>query len=263
MATHYSETSESALAHRPASLPSAYEGETNIAPVERVGSLALGGALALYGVRSGSWLGVPLALAGAALMYRGAAGHSALYERLDINLARPEPEASSIEVVKTITVNKSPSEVYAFWRQLDNLPKFMRHLRSVERIGDNRWHWVAAPPMTGKSVEWDSEIIEDRPDELIRWRTLPDSAIFNAGTVHFKPAPGGRGTEVRVEMRYRPPSSAAVVLSRLMQPINAQIVKQEIARFKSVIEAGEVPTVEGQPAARTASSLAEYARRSA
>ncbi len=106
-----------------------------------------------------------------------------------------------MEVKKAITVNRSREELYQFWHDFANLPRFMEHLTSVQVTGEKQSHWTAKAP-AGTAVEWDAEVVEDRPNELIAWRSLAGASVDNAGTVRFATAPGGRGTEVRVELRY-------------------------------------------------------------
>ena len=122
----------------------------------------------------------------------------------------PRPRASSglrsgarIKFEKTITVNRPVSEVYAFWRQLENLPLFMTHLASVTSIGDDASHWVAQTDQ-GRTIEWDARIIEEKLDDLICWESLPGAEIQNAGCVRFAVAPGNRGTIVRLTWSYTP-----------------------------------------------------------
>lgn len=215
----------------------------NISDNERMVSLVAGGALALYGITRRSWAGTVVAAAGAALVYRGATGHSYVYERIGIDRSD-----SPAEVMQAVTVLRNPDEVYAFWRRLENLPQFMRHLESVQQTTPTRSHWVARATSKGVKVDWDSEIVEDRPNELIRWRAVPDGGLRHSGEVRFKPAPGGRGTEVHVHMEYRPP--VGVALTAMLYPFSRQMLKEEIRRLKQVLEAGEVPTTEGQPSGR-------------
>src|SRR4030095_15214410 len=112
--------------------------------------------------------------------------------------------AGVIRLAQSVTINRSPEEIYRFWRDLQNLPRFMKHLESVRATGDRRSHWAAKAP-AGRTVEWDAEITEDRQNELIAWRSLEGSDVDSVGSVRFERAPGGRGTIVRVEMRYSPP----------------------------------------------------------
>lgn len=217
----------------------------NISFAERATSVIGGGLLALHGLRRRrSWLArLPLFGLGAALIYRGGTGRSKVYRRLGV-----EHPAGPVKLVQSVTVNRSPEEVYGFWRRLENLPKFMRHIRSVEQTSATRSHWAAQAVGSTRALEWDSEILEDRPNEVIRWRSVPNGAIQHGGEVRFKRAPGNRGTEVHVYMEYQPTMGTAV--AALSYPFNKQIMKEEIRRLKWVLETGEIPTTEGQPAAR-------------
>src|SRR5213082_3253037 len=111
------------------------------------------------------------------------------------------PEDHAMDVKEAITVNRSPEDLYQFWRNFENLPRFMDHLESVQVTGDGRSHWKAKAP-AGATVEWDAETTEDRPNELIAWRSTEDADVSNAGVVRFVPAPGARGTEIHVDLRY-------------------------------------------------------------
>jgi uncharacterized membrane protein len=153
---------------------------------------------------------------------------------------RSLPRDRSIRVQKSITVNRSPEELYRFWRNFENLPRFMSHLESVQVTGEKRSHWRAKAPI-GMRVEWDAEIINDRPNELIAWRSIEGADVDNAGSVHFKRAPGGRGTEVRVEMQYIPPGGViGAAIAKLFGEEPGQQVSEDLRRFKQLMEAGEV-----------------------
>jgi uncharacterized membrane protein len=149
--------------------------------------------------------------------------------------------------IKVITINRPPSEIYQFWRNFENLPRFMHHLRSVTVLGNGQSHWVAKGP-GGKDVEWDAELVQEKTNELIAWRSLPGSEVENAGSVRFEPATGGRGTVVRVHIQYRPPGGA---LGRTVAKLFAQNPEKQIAndllRLKQFLETGEVATTDGQP----------------
>jgi uncharacterized membrane protein len=153
------------------------------------------------------------------------------------------PEAAARHgrpVTRSITVRQSPEEVYTFWRQLENLPRFMEHLESVRTIDDRHSHWRAKGP-AGTSFEWDAEIVTDRPNELIAWRSMPGSTVPNSGQVRFVRAPGERGTEVHVELTYSPPAGKlGVVVAKLLGEEPAQQVASDLSRFKQVLETGEV-----------------------
>ena len=158
-----------------------------------------------------------------------------------------------IRVARTIAIDRTPAELYRFWRDLENLPRFMRHLESVHVESETRSHWVARAP-AGKTVEWDAEIVEDKPDEVIAWRSLPNADVDNSGAVHFQYAPGGRGTFVHVELVYRPPGGLiGAMVAKLFGEEPSQQVQSDLYRLKQVIETGQVSTTEGQPAARPAS----------
>jgi uncharacterized membrane protein len=145
-----------------------------------------------------------------------------------------------IEVVVAITINRPRHEVYGFWHNFENFPRFMAHLESVERIDDRRSHWKAKAP-AGAAVEWDAETTEDRPNELVAWRSLPDSEVPNSGQVRFRDAPGNRGTEVIVELKYQPPGGRiAALLAKLFGEEPSQQVKSDLRRLKQVMEIGEI-----------------------
>ena len=160
--------------------------------------------------------------------------------RMSTTAADPGSTDRGIEVVKAITIASTPGELYRFWKQLDNLPRFMQYVESIEPIDGTRSRWRVKGP-AGRTVEWEAEITEDRPGECIAWRSLPGADVGNAGRVDFVPAPGGQGTEVRVEMHYQPP--AGVVgrgVAMLFGKDPAHEVSSDLRRLKQVIETGEV-----------------------
>jgi uncharacterized membrane protein len=231
----------------------------NVAGVERWASAIGGAALTAYAVKQlkeRSPAGAMLAAAGTALIYRGATGHCAVYEAVGIDraAARSTKEAlggsRGVHVEESFTINRRPDELYAFWRKFDQLPAFMRHLVSVTPLDDRRSHWVARAP-AGRTVEWDAEIINEIPNELIGWRTVDGADVVSAGSVHFKPAPGYRGTEVRVRLQYAPPAGKlGAGIAWLLGREPSQTIKEDLRRFKQLVEAGEVATTEGQPRGR-------------
>lgn len=150
-----------------------------------------------------------------------------------------------VHVQKAITVNKSPEEVYRYWRDFRNLPRFMDHLESVEVRDDRHSHWKTRGP-AGMSVEWDAEIVEDRPNQAIAWRSVEGSQVDHEGSVRFVPAPGGRGTEVHVELRYTPPGGVVgAAIAWLFGESADQQIHDDLRAFKQVIEVGEVTISEG------------------
>src|SRR5690606_38922101 len=152
-----------------------------------------------------------------------------------------------VHAQRTITINRPIDEVYRFWRNFENLPRFMRHLESVTQADSRRSRWVAKGPM-GLQVEWDAEIVEDRENELIRWASLEGSQVATSGGVEFRQGPVGRGTEVRVDLRYDPPAGMlGAAVAKVFGADPDQTMNEDLDKFKALMETGEVPTIEGQP----------------
>ena len=241
----------------PVTKPDSNERFVNVASPERWASAIGGGALAVYGLTRRSPGGLLLSVLGAGMLYRGATGHCNVYEVLGVSTAtsregdaRSAPVARDVHVEHSITINKSPAELYSFWREFRNLPRFMKHLESVTTLDSGRSHWVAKGP-AGKAVEWDAEIYNEKENEMISWRALPGSEFVNAGTVRFEPAPGGRGTVVRVTMNYNLVGGrVTAALARLLGQAPEQLVADDMRRLKQIMETGEIATIEGQPSGR-------------
>jgi uncharacterized membrane protein len=152
-----------------------------------------------------------------------------------------------IRAAARITINRSVAEVYAAWRQLENLPRFMAHLQEVRPAGEGRTYWRAAGP-AGIDVEWEAEITSERADEHLAWRSVGDATVRNSGQVDFRPAPGGHGTEVRVHLEYEPPAGAlGTAVAKLFGEEPDQQVRDDLRRFKQLLETGEVVRSEGSP----------------
>ncbi len=211
---------------------------------EKWTSLIAGGSMVLMGLGQRSLRGVLMALAGGSLAYHGLKSEKSLKDKV-VDAAGLNKE---LRVEKTVTIyNKSPEELYRYWRNFGNLPTFMKHLKSVTIIDETHSHWVANAPMNA-SIEWDAEIIQDQPNELIAWASTGDAQVENSGFVRFKPAPGDRGTEVKVVMEYSPPGGVVgAAIAKLFGEEPEQQVGDELRRFKALMEAGEIPTTEGQP----------------
>ena len=160
-----------------------------------------------------------------------------------------------MQVKTAVTINRPREVIYAFWRDFENLPRFMTHLESVEARADGRSHWRSSAPL-GRKVEWDAEIVQDTPNELIAWRSVPGADVENEGTVRFSEAPAGRGTEVRVELRYDAPGGVVgSVLAKLLGEEPTQQVKDDLRRFKQVLETGDIVRSEGTPKGTRAGRL--------
>ena len=234
------------------------ETSVNVGRLERAGSAAVGAALIAAALQR-RWIpGMLMGIAGAALVQRGITGHCALYDRLSIDTRRRRrmPAASDfhrrgVQVEESITVQKPVDEVYSFWRDFTNFPRFMQHLERVERIDDRRSRWTAKAP-AGRTVSWDAEIINEEPNRVIAWQSLEDADVDNRGSVRFRAAPGGRGTEVKVTLVYLPPAGKiGVAIAKLSGEDPASQVRDDLRRFRQIMEVGEVPVVEGQPTGRT------------
>lgn len=167
----------------------------------------------------------------------------------------------SIQVVESISVNVKPARAYEFWRRLENLPTFMKHLKAVEERDGGRSHWVARAP-GGGSVAWDAEITDEIPGEVIAWRSCEGAGIVNSGTVRFHAEPADRGTRIEVDLRYKPPlGGAGALVAKLLGEEPSQQLKEDLRRLKQIVETGEIPTTEGQPSGRKARSGAARPRR--
>lgn len=218
----------------------------------RLASLVGGAALLTLAARDRSWRGVGLALAGAPLVWRGATGNWPVPRSVAEHLPESLTEFRPATVETSVTINRPRQEVWDFWRRLENLPRFMRHLESVEDLGGGRSRWIGKSPV-GLRVEWEAEIVDEREGHFLSWRSLPGSRIHNAGSVLFEDATGGRGTVVRVVMEVSPGGLGRGLfhtVGRVLGPFTSQQVHEDLRRFKSLLEAGEIPTTEGQPAGR-------------
>jgi uncharacterized membrane protein len=216
---------------------------SKVSDTERWGTLISGGALVLLGLRQGSLRGALTAVAGGGLVYRGLTAQDSIQDTVQNALNMNQ----TIKVEKSVTINKSPEELYRFWRNFENLPRFMKHLKHVSVINDTRSHWISSAPMGG-SVEWDAEIISDQENRLIAWASVEGADIDNSGFVRFQPAPAGRGTEVKVVIEYNPPGGAiGDAIAKLFGEEPKQQIGDELRRFKMLMEAGEIATIQGQP----------------
>ncbi|MFD1085745.1 SRPBCC family protein [Micromonospora andamanensis] len=164
-----------------------------------------------------------------------------------VRAARGSREGGFMELAATTTIRKPPSEVYAFWRDLGNLPTFMAHLKEIRVTGDRTSHWSASAPF-GKSVEWDAEIVDEATGEKIAWRSTGNADVPNSGTVQFVPAPDGVSTEVHVVMSYDIPGGAVgKAVARYFGEEPHQQLDDDLRRLKQVLETGQVVRSEGAP----------------
>jgi len=170
---------------------------------------------------------------------------------LDVCTAAKLSESTGISRAEAnMIIGLPPEECYRFWRNFENLPRFMTYLETVRSTGGSASHWVARGP-GGARIEWDAEIVDDVPNQRIAWRSREGSEVYHAGSVEFQEASGGRGTIVRVQMDYGHPLRALEPVATLLGKDPEQMIRKELRRFKQVIETGEAITTEGQPAGRT------------
>jgi uncharacterized membrane protein len=214
---------------------------------KRLESLIVGGALVLTGLSQRFLLRTLLTASGASLIYHGIMGDKNLQNKLMETTTGLT--ANSIRVEKTMTIqNKSPEELYTYWRNFENLPTFMKNFRSVQIVNETRSHWAAKSPL-GNSIEWDAEILIDRPNELITWASAPGADVANSGSVRFTPAYPGRGTEVKLVLEYSPPGGGITdAIAKIFNESPEQQIVEDLRHFKMLMETGEIATTEGQSA---------------
>ncbi len=198
-------------------------------------SYVSGGALTGFGISRKSWGGAALAAAGGLLIYR-----AITYNH----------QPHNIHVQKSVTLMKPVAEVYAFWRNFENLPRIMTHLDSVKVIDDRYSHWVARGP-AGTQIEWDAEIVDERENAFIVWRSTAGADVENRGSVQFNSALNGEATEINVAVDYAPPAGRlGAAFAKLFGEEPEQQVREDLRHFKALMETGEIPTIEGQSSGR-------------
>ena len=178
------------------------------------------------------------------------AGAGLAYAAVKTIQSAADTVANEVHVETSIAINKSPEELYAFWREFKNLPIFMKNLESVTET--DRWnsHWVVKG-LGGARVEWDAEVYNEEENKLIAWRSLEEADVVNAGSVRFEKAPEGHGTYVRVTMNYNPPAGKlGATLAQLLGTEPLQLIKEDLRRLKQIMEAGEIATIAGQTSGR-------------
>jgi uncharacterized membrane protein len=223
----------------------------NVGDNERFISVAGGGALSIYGLKRGGFSGLLMTITGAALIYRGATGHCNLYRALSVSTVKRKgihasvKHGAGIKIEKRVTINKPVEELFRFWHNFENLPRFLNHLESVRAIGGHAGrlsHWVARLP-AGMKVEWDAEIINEAPNELIAWRSLDGAHVPNAGSVRFEKMQNGQGAEVKIALEYAPPvGKIGSFVAKLFGEDPERRVAEDLRRFKQLMETGRITT---------------------
>lgn len=206
---------------------------------ERYLSIAAGVKMGFSGIRhlfSSPFTSLLKLGAGGYLLNRGISGHCEIYSQIGKNTTDPV----NVNIKSSFSVDKPRSEVYDFWRKLDNLPLFMNHLERVDVIDNERSHWVLKLPANVASVSWDAEIVHDIPNEVIGWSSLPDSIIDNAGKVRFRDTVDG-GTLVDVVITYQPPAGGfGASLAHILNPLFKSMVDKDIQNFKQYMDLSEI-----------------------
>lgn len=222
----------------------------NVGDVERLLSGLLGGGLLVTGLAKRSWTGAGLAIIGAVLLQRGASGYCAVFNSMGIDThgeaastnslgRRKVPTGQATKIRRTIEINRPPAELYRFWRSLENLPRVMSYLDSVQVIDDRLSHWVVKTFAGAPSIEWDAEIINDIENERIGWRSLRDADVDHAGSVEFEPTGNGQRTRLTVTMQYQPPAGhLGTAIAKLFGEDPERKIEQDLQRFKESMEAG-------------------------
>jgi len=225
-------------------------GPVNVGDIERYGSIVGGAALVVTGISRRSLPGLLVAGLGGLFILRGVAGHCRFYDSIGVSTAHTPQRAgvrdqTGHKVEKTISIARPPEEVFRFWRNLENLPEFMKAIESIQILDDRRSHWVVKGP-GGRRLEWDAEVVNEHPGEMISWQTLPGADVQSAGTVRFTPTDGGRGTLLRVVLEFRAPGgSLGTGVARLLGRDPAGELERDLDRLKQIIESGDVSAATG------------------
>ncbi len=232
----------------------------NVGEVERWASAIGGGLLIIHGLRRGTFGGLVLGILGGALVHRGISGHCQAYCALNIDTSGKhradddEHVHKGVLVKHTMTINRTPMEVYDFVKDPANHHRYMEHVESVRHGEDGTFHWAIEGPF-GSTWRFRSRHINEKPGHLVAWKTLPGGDIESAGAIRLEPAWDGRGTEVTMEINFEPPAGAVgIAIARIFGHDPDAQVRENLRRLKSLLEAGEIPTIEGQPSGRAARS---------
>jgi uncharacterized membrane protein len=229
---------------------------TNVNQAERALSMLIGSILVASGLKRRSLGGAVMALAGGGLVTRGVTGHSTMYQKLGLHteggrkLSKTRPDSEGLEITRAVTIGKPAEDLYRLWRDPQVQSRLLGDYGEVALKDGKHMHWTLHGPM-GSRIEWDSDIVEERPNELLGWKTRPGAELPNEGSVQFSPAPGNRGTEVVLRMRFSPPGEVpAGGVMKLLGFIPKQLAYKALWRFKAFAETGEVPSIKLQPACR-------------
>lgn len=219
----------------------------NVSNTERVIS-GLSGGLMLYNGLLRKKKHIPQALLGGYLVFRGISGFCAIYNAM--GKTKPDNRSRNVNIQISMKVDRNPMEVYAVWRNFENLPLFMKHLKIVNTIDENISLWEAETPV-GSTMRWRSEIVKEVPGQLLSWQSLPGSSIENAGKVEFEPLPG-EGTLLHVAISYHAPwGIPGEGIARMFNPYFERLIREDILNFKNFLEErqkqeSDTPTSDGE-----------------
>jgi len=212
------------------------KGRTNINTGERVISIAAGGLLFYKGLTQAfkhPFFALQEAAAGGFLLFRGATGYCPIYAKIGKDTTDPE----AVSITERLVVDRPKEEIYQFWRKLENLSRFMKHLESVEQLDDNISHWKIKTPGSMLNISWNAEITREEENAYIGWQSVSGSQIDNAGKVEFKDAASGIGTELNIEINYFPPAGGiGHGAAKLLNGVFKKMVHDDIMNFKHYIE---------------------------
>ena len=218
----------------------------------RVAAGIVGGAIVTSGLLRRSLPGTLLALAGADLVRQAVTGNSMVFKFLGVTDEEGDLRDKAIDVQRTSTIRRSPEELYRLWRDPATLPAIMEDFAEVMVLSDTRVHWVLMGPLKLR-LRWETEVTEDRPGEVIRWRSIPGAELPNEGSIQFRAAPGNLGTEVVLRLRFVPPGGMlAQRAARMMRAVPRGLELRALRNFKCLAETGEVTSIKRQPACRGA-----------
>jgi uncharacterized membrane protein len=216
----------------------------NVGDGERLASAVGGVALALYGLGRRSLGGIALATLGGLLAYRGLSGHCDAYEALGVDTtggrARRVSGNLGVKIDRSVTIDVPPDRLYGFWRNFENLPRIMSTLEQVKVLSDTRSRWTVKAPV-GMRLEWEADIINDKPFELIAWRAVGNPLVDHAGSVRFVPVNDGRATRVDVSLQYDPPGGEfGHAIASLFDEDAGDQVERDLRDFKQAMESGRL-----------------------
>ena len=241
----------------------------NVHHNERLASALAGGLALAWGLSRRSTIGTAAALIGSGLVYRGVSGHCHTYHALGVSTAddgearrllpslhaEPLARGRHFEVIREVTILKSPAEIYAAWKQPETLARIMGHFARIESVSERVSRWTIEDPL-GRSHSWEVELVEDVPNERLRWQSREGSQLIKRGTLDLRAAPGDRGTEARLHLHFeRPVGLLGDVLVKVLGPVPGAVAQRALRNLRSLLEAGEIPSLSKNPAARASAAI--------